>query len=142
MTNSHQCSSYCIKDGKKCKSFFPFYPQERASLAQTNKNPEDSRFVPLAPRNNTGINSTHPMLPTVFHANTVIFGDGVAASCYVMSYGVKLKKQQYASDRLLDQLKSMGSLWKTMVSYWVELSQRRSCPHSGGSRSGCKFAPS
>lgn len=69
VTNSHQCSSYCAKDGRKCKSSFPYYPQERASLAQANKNSEDSRFVSLAPRSNTNINCAHPMLPIALHAN-------------------------------------------------------------------------
>lgn len=107
VTNAHERSSYCCKSERPCKSFFPFYPQERASLAQASKMPEDSRFAPLAPRSSAFINSTHPMLPIIFHASTdvsVIFGSGVAASRYAVSYGVKLEKQQHVSDRLLEQL--------------------------------------
>eukprot|EP00172_Hildenbrandia_rubra_P001546 Plantae.Rhodophyta-Hildenbrandia_rubra.ctg21115.p1 GENE.Plantae.Rhodophyta-Hildenbrandia_rubra.ctg21115~~Plantae.Rhodophyta-Hildenbrandia_rubra.ctg21115.p1 ORF type:complete len:567 (+),score=72.75 Plantae.Rhodophyta-Hildenbrandia_rubra.ctg21115:1595-3295(+) len=110
-TNAHRCTKYCGGDRGRCRFFYPMRPQERGSIAITGHEVNKSRFVSLVPRNNTNINATHPMVAAGFHSNSdvaTIFGNGIGASCHVLSYGVKLEKEQYVSSSLMRQLRNMN----------------------------------
>eukprot|EP00172_Hildenbrandia_rubra_P001877 Plantae.Rhodophyta-Hildenbrandia_rubra.ctg2490.p1 GENE.Plantae.Rhodophyta-Hildenbrandia_rubra.ctg2490~~Plantae.Rhodophyta-Hildenbrandia_rubra.ctg2490.p1 ORF type:complete len:488 (-),score=82.12 Plantae.Rhodophyta-Hildenbrandia_rubra.ctg2490:334-1797(-) len=111
LCNTHKRSSYCCRDGRACKSYFPKWNQERASISLSDNNPELARLVTNYPRNDPHINATHPMLIASFHANTdvsVIYSSGVVQCCYVVSYGVKGEKDQFFNWKSARRLERMS----------------------------------
>lgn len=109
-TQLHRCQNYCLKGRASCRFHFPFPPQPRGTLAARSRNSDDHRSIALAPRPHPFINSTHPMITSMFRANTdvtVITGI-IAESMYVCSYAVKADKSAPFDSNALKKLQRMG----------------------------------
>ena len=109
-TQLHRCRTYCRKDDKTCRFLFPFPIQERASVAKRSSDKNDSRQIALCPRNDSYLNSTHPLLTGMFRCNTdvtVITGNSIRESLYVCSYAVKSDKNPVLDPKSLNYLRNI-----------------------------------
>lgn len=110
--NTHKCSEYCQKDGGLCKSFFPRFPQSRASIALAARNEANARYVSYSPRSEPHVNATHLIMPAIFHGNTdvsVILGSGIGPSCYVTFCSVKNdEKDRWLDARSVQRLQNLS----------------------------------
>lgn len=107
-TQLHKCHPYCLKRIGKYRFHFPFPHQQRGSLCVKEKVINDRQQIALCPRNDSMLNSTHPLLTAMFRCNTdvtIITGTSIAASAYVFSYAVKAENHPMFDIRSLRYLK-------------------------------------
>lgn len=100
--NNQVCSD-CWGGGRgRYWFFYPKCPQDRRSIAITGHDVNQSRLVSSASRKSANIN----VAAGLYSSNSVsaIFGNGVGASSYALSHGVKLEKEQHVSSSLVKQL--------------------------------------